>query len=366
MVDVATPWDRPSSPGRFLQLTLASAAVCLIHYFGIISLACLWLGFAIGVRSPARLLRPTVAMALGTLALAAWLPVYAVQRHVLSVPTWIDAPTLKGAVVFVGVYWAWPAFALVILAGIVWAYWQRRETSSVIPRPAAAEWAMLGLLALPIIFVAFSYLVQPAMVSRYALPTVLGMSTLVAFAAARLPRFAQTLVLIAMLATHGVLLERQSAHDRAYQRDVNLAVAALNAVAGDPRPVIATERTTLYPVAMSSVNRNGNVAFLVVPTSVARARYGPALQNAYNFTIMERDATIAHAKIFGFPRLVDLDSLLSHALVLRAAPRQRRVTAAGRARGRVSSLPGPAAAAPLRRQPGPSDDAGLRQSDPAV
>ncbi|HEU4719880.1 MAG TPA: glycosyltransferase family 39 protein [Gemmatimonadaceae bacterium] len=301
--------DDPSSRGRFLQLTLASAAVCLIHYFGVISLACLGIGLAIGVRSPARLLRPAAATALGALALAAWLPVYAEQRRVLSVPTWVDAPTLKGSAVFVALYWAWPAFAVIILAGILWAFKERRRAAPGMPRPTAAQWAMVGLLALPIIFVAFSYLVQPTMVSRYALPAVLGMSTLVAFAVARLPRLVQGLALAAIVAAHGVLLWRQSDRDRSFQRDVNGAVAALNAVAGDPRPVIATDRHTLYPAAMSSVNRNGNVAYLVAPTSVVRAQYGPAEEDMYRFTILERDMSVTHNAIFGFPALLPRDSV---------------------------------------------------------
>jgi hypothetical protein len=299
----------PSSRGRFVQLTLASAAVCLIHYFGVISLACLGIGLAIGVRSPARLLRPAAATALGALALAAWLPVYAEQRHVLSVPTWVDAPTLKSSAVFLALYWAWPAFAAIILAGIVWAFMERRRAAAGGPHPTPAQWAMVGLLALPLVFVAFSYLVQPTMVSRYALPAVLGMATLVALAVARLPRLAQRLALVAIIAAHGVLLWRQSDRDRSFQRDVNRAVAALNAVSGDPRPVIATDRHTLYPAAMSSANRNGNVAYLVAPTSVVRAQFGPAEENSYRFTILERDMSIAHNGIFGFPALLSRDSV---------------------------------------------------------
>lgn len=168
---------------------------------------------------------------------------------------------------------------------------------------------MIGLLALPLSFVAFSYLMQPTMVSRYALPAVLGMSTLVALAVAPLPSVAQRLALVAILTSHGVLLWRQSARDRAFQRNVNMAVAALNAVAGDTRPVIATDRHTLYPAAMSSVNRNGNVAYLVAPTSVIRAQYGPAEEDSYRFTVLERDMSIAHNRIFGWPALVSPDSL---------------------------------------------------------
>jgi uncharacterized membrane protein len=79
--------ERPRSAWRFAQLALLSALTCLIHYFGIISLGCLAAGALLHRASREKSTRLLSALGVGVLALGAWLPVYARQRHVVSVTT---------------------------------------------------------------------------------------------------------------------------------------------------------------------------------------------------------------------------------------------------------------------------------------
>jgi hypothetical protein len=300
--------DHPRSRARFAVLVLLTAATCLIHYFGIISLACLALGVIVKLRAPARLGRPMLGLALGTAALAAWLPVYAAQRHVLSVPTWIPAPTVQSSLDLVRAFLAYPPFLLVLAAAIVFVA-LRRTPHAPTPEPSVAQAALLGLLALPIALVVFSLVVQPALIARYALPAVAGASCVVALATARLPRPVPALVVLAILATHGALELRRARLARAFSHGVTTAVAAVNFVADDPRPVVSLDRFSLYPAALSAANRNARLAYLVVPPDSFRAYRGPMRNETAEFNIVERDATVAHHAVFGFPTLISLEAL---------------------------------------------------------
>jgi hypothetical protein len=314
LLTVADAWalqrviDHPRSRPRFVALVLLAAATCLIHYFGIISLGCLALGIVVKLRQPERLWRPLTGLAVGALALAAWLPVYAAQRHVLSVSTWIGAPTVTSAFDFLRAFLAHPPYVFVLVAAIAWALVPRVPRATA-PEPSVAEAALLGLLALPIVLVLFSVVVQPALLPRYALPAVAGGAGVVALATTRLPRAARPLVLLGILGVHVMLLRREVWDARAFDRAVRARVATIDAFAGDSRPVLSMQRWVLYPAALSQANRNGRLAFVVVPTAALDEHFGANGGNARNFTIAERDAAAAHRRLFGFPALVPLDSM---------------------------------------------------------
>jgi hypothetical protein len=186
-------------------VTLLTAATCLIHYFGVISVGCLGLGLVILVMTPARLWRVAFAAAFGVVALAAWMPVYAAQRRVLHVATWLPAPTARSSIVFLLLFFAWFPYVLVIAAAAI-VRWRERGHAPALTRPTPAQAALLGLLALPLILVLFSYLVQPALLGRYALPAIAGMAVVVTIATAVLPLRLQQLALIGMLASYGAVL----------------------------------------------------------------------------------------------------------------------------------------------------------------
>jgi hypothetical protein len=313
---VALAWSMQSATEhrgswwRLAVLALLTAATCLIHYFGIISIACLAVGYLVAVRSPRRAWPVAAAMAVGSLALAAWLPVYAAQRKVLSVATWIDAPTLRSSVLFVLLFVAWVPYAIVLTAALI-TYIRRSgsERPGVTP-PTIAQSATIGLVGLPFILVPFSYLVQPTLIGRYALPAVAGMACIVALATALLPRRLQQLALAGMLASYIGLLGWKTSAATALRSFVFTRVAAVNAVADDPRLVISLERNAMYTAALSSANRNAHLTYLVIPADTIHAQLRVYNRKSLeDITILEQDGALAHHRTFGFPAVITLEEL---------------------------------------------------------
>lgn len=301
--------DAPRSRGRWLAVALLTAATCLIHYFGIIGIACLGVALLVRERSFARLLPAILAVATGMLAFVAWLPVYSAQRHVLTVATWIPAATLRSSIIFVLLFVAWVPYALVIGAAAVFA-WREPARRAALPSPTSAQIALMGLVALPFILVVLSYLVQPTLMGRYALPAVAGMATIVALAASVLPPAFQRLALAGMVASYVGLLGWKTRVATRFQSWAFEGVAAVNRVADDPRPVISLERASMYTAALSAASRNTHLAYLVMPRDTILAQLRPRRsQNLIDITILEQDGTIAHNRIFGFPALVTVDEM---------------------------------------------------------
>ena len=302
--------ERPDSASRFARLALLSALTCLIHYFGVISLGCLAAGALLQRTSREKATRLLAAMGVGVLALVAWLPVYARQRHVLSVPTWVEPVTLDQFTFFVKAYYAWLPVAFVLVAVAVQGMLRGRRSPDEGVSLSTAQAALLGLMALPPVLVGFSLVVQPALVDRYALPAVAGIACVVAIAIARLPFRVQQLLLVGAFLLHARALRERAGSAATFAAGVRGRVRAVNAVANDPRPVVASERNTLYPVALSAANRNPRLSYISIPNDSMRRYFSaPGERPTADRFIVEHDAAIAHREIFGFPRLLALDSL---------------------------------------------------------
>jgi hypothetical protein len=315
LLTVAVAWaleqvvEHPRSRVRFAALVLLAAATCLVHYFGIISLGCLALGVVVKLRQPSRLWRPLLGLVLGMLALVAWMPVYAAQAQVVSVHTWVPAPTLRTLYDFLRETLAYPPYLIVVAVAIGFAVLRRAPRRPPIT-PSVAQAALLGLLAMPIVLVVFSVLLQPVHIPRYAFPALAGASVLVALATSRLPRPLAMLVLVALLANYGKHEVKRARMARAFSLNVTSAVRDVNGVAGDPRPVVSLDRFSLYPTALSAANRNARLAFLVIPRDTIRAYYqGPMAKQNADFDMVERDGSVAHNAVLGFPALISLEAL---------------------------------------------------------
>lgn len=301
--------EHPRSWARWLVLALLSAATCLIHYFGIISLACLGLGLLVHERSLARIWRAAAAMALGSLALVAWWPVYAAQRHVLHVATWVPHPTLRSSTVFILLFVAWVPYAIVFAAAAAMA-WRQPARRAEIVRPSSGQAALIGLVAMPFVLVVFSWVVQPTLLGRYALPAIAGMATLVAMASALLPRRLQQLALAGMLVSYVGLLGWKTRVAERFRAGAYAGLAAVNGVAADPIPVLSQERATMYTAALSAASRNPNLRYLVAPLDTIRAQLRERNnEDLVNITIVEQDGAVAHRDVFGFPAIVTLDEM---------------------------------------------------------
>jgi hypothetical protein len=140
---------------------------------------------------------------------------------------------------------------------------------------------------------------------------VAGVACLVAISAAALPRRVQQLAILAILVVYAGILTQKARVANVFRRGVFAGVKAVNTVSDDARPVLSLERATLYPTALSAANRNPHLAYLIVPTNrIDRYFRGrPDSATERNAAIVERDAAVAHNKVFGFPRLVQLKAM---------------------------------------------------------
>src|SRR5262249_9089346 len=149
--------------------------VCTIHYFGVFTLGLVAFFDWIAHRAaPARRGTALLLVSLGLVALLACVPLYLRQRGSLTVATWIDSASPQAVAEF-----AISIFRPVYL-GLVPLAWLGSLATPVAStpggRPTGADATGLAGLAslvlLPVVLVVFSYVVQPVLVDRYALPAL--------------------------------------------------------------------------------------------------------------------------------------------------------------------------------------------------
>jgi hypothetical protein len=174
----------PKSVWLSLLLGLVAALLCGVHYFGLIvfGLVVGGAGLVAGVR---RLMRAGVLipLSLGPIAWLTLTPFLFHQRAQLSVSTFAHAVDAKDILAFHAEMI--PATHLLLAAGVFWL-------SSLLPRLAASREAigprpwpsaiggLSALLLMPVVLAVLSLTVQPALLPRYALPTVVGLAPLMA------------------------------------------------------------------------------------------------------------------------------------------------------------------------------------------
>jgi hypothetical protein len=236
--------------GPHLALALCSLLVCTIHYFGIISLT-LVTGFELLFhRRPGKARWPTVlAVAAGPVALLACLPLLLGQRAAISVPTWIQRPTLS-TVVQTGTWLLLPASlsAVLLLAWLSKLFGAGPQSAEEAGRPPASSRALAGLtglILLPAVLLVVSYTVQPVFLDRYALPAVAALAPAVAFVTARMGRVWVLAVAayFALVSTHQ--LTSLAAEARARDRRTEQLIATIRDHRGD-KPVICEQHLAQY------------------------------------------------------------------------------------------------------------------------
>lgn len=182
--------DERAGLGVKVGVALTAVLTCTVHYFGVISLALVTIGELIGRRRSGQPSRRGLAWAsAGPLALALCLPLLLRQRGATTVPTWLDPVTLDGVRGFLTDLYAYRPFAPAVIAlGLCQLLGHRPPATSVgAPGP---QWGLSALLAMPLVMIGFSLVVQPAVLARYALPTLLGLAPATAYLLARLPAIA--------------------------------------------------------------------------------------------------------------------------------------------------------------------------------
>jgi len=169
-----------------ISLGILAAAVCTTHYFGIISIGLVTAAWTWAMRRDRGCVFQGVGlMIIAVLAVAACLPMLAGQKAALTCATWVKAPTVARSFEFFGQFV--PLLSVAICSFAAFAGWFSRqqvsggskETNSVRSTPPS-RWSvehgvLLSLLGMPLVLIGFSWLVQPALVDRYAIVAVAGL-----------------------------------------------------------------------------------------------------------------------------------------------------------------------------------------------
>jgi hypothetical protein len=194
--------SRVPGAGLWTVIGLAVMAILMVttHYFGIICLALILAGDAlVSFRSGRARLCRVVALAAGVVALACCLPLLRSQRAAITVPTWLPPPKLGDIREIFRLLFV-PLLVLIVLVcavGLLTLARSRRRAAAPQP-PAATDWrsmaGLLSLAAMPFVLLVMTYVYQPVLLDRYALPAVLALAPPIAWACVRFPRWLAVIV----------------------------------------------------------------------------------------------------------------------------------------------------------------------------
>jgi Na+-transporting methylmalonyl-CoA/oxaloacetate decarboxylase gamma subunit len=236
---------RGSGVMRGILAALCAMLLCTLHYFGILVLGSLVLATLLidegGLWTRILRVLPTIA---GPLALLPFLPFIRTQHEGISIKTWIDPITFHLARDFMQMVLC-PLSLLI--AVLIWAIGKLIERSRPMEEPIdrlsirVATVPMLSLILVPLIIVAFSAVVQSALIPRYAIATVLSVGALVALLAQN--RSGPLLFLLAIgLSGYTAMELRSVAGSRL--GDLNILTTERNEMEGEqpPLPIVFANR----------------------------------------------------------------------------------------------------------------------------
>jgi hypothetical protein len=215
--------------GPFANVVTAAMAalVCTLHYFGIFAVAAVVLGDTLARREPLpAMIRRWLPVAAGPIALAACLPFVIAfntgHLHSCAPPPvralwvwWLGAVEATVVLVF--------ARSISTVASLLIRLFGRGGEESQPTRigPLQPVAGLFGLILVPLFILIFSALAYPAMNSRYMLPGLLGLTSLLALLASKIsPRIlAGAAALLILLGAHN--LRRYSEYQMKWQTTEN-------------------------------------------------------------------------------------------------------------------------------------------------
>jgi len=297
--------SRSENRAAHLALAISSVALCTIHYFGVIALMLISLAHFWRNRRPCP--RPVwgfAAILTGPLALLACTPFYLGQRAALTVPTWIDPPDLAQINRFLGTIAPLTQLALVATLAYLCITFLPRKSGNRVPTLSATVdepfAGLAGLVALPAVLLVFSWLVQPAMVPRYATVSVLAFAPVLAWLAARIPRPLLALLLVWFCLSGAFQWMAVAAAERRHAKDrEQLAEAIRNS---DPSvPVLFEDKLTLFPLLFYSPDIQERCFYLdFEPEQISRPTA---------FRLVSRDVVRSFSRHYDHVRLFELANL---------------------------------------------------------
>jgi hypothetical protein len=184
-------------PLSFALIAAMAALVCTLHYFGIFAIGAVVLGDTLARREPLpAMIRRWLPTTAGPIALACCWPFLHGWQAGLRVFSALPPETLGSALKKVLFSWsvAWEATAILILAWCVSAimrlithvprYGGEKARSTKI-EPFQPVAGLLGTILVPILVAVFSALVMSEMLIRYMIPSLLGVTVLLAIVASK-------------------------------------------------------------------------------------------------------------------------------------------------------------------------------------
>jgi hypothetical protein len=288
---------------RNIAVGVSSVLVCTIHYFGIFSLMLLASGWACVIIARRQNWSRMLPLAAGPIALALCAPLYIGQRRALTLTTWIPAVDAGQVREMLATYFVKAPFLICLFVAGASAAWYsigRTRKSPGIFAPAIELLPLLCLLLMPIVVIAFSLLVQPSMLTRYAIAGVLGWAGIAALAAAALPRTGR-LMLGLLLSYLGLTpIEAWIRRVNELKEKIATEAAAVRPFVNRGVPIFVPTRHSLYPLAYET-SRPNQLVYPDFSDSTARQRqFSPS-------RIVERDVARVHNARYGFPRLMRID-----------------------------------------------------------
>jgi hypothetical protein len=299
-----SPDASPRRPSN-LAVAVTSVLVCTYHYFGVFTLV-LVTGFELLFHRPSRATRwnGLAAAALGPAVLAACTPFYLGQRAGLTVATWAEPADLNGVTTFLASLLTPPGVAAALVAVLVAAWLSaslrpvrdRVDEAAPAPRDLTALAGLTGLIALPLVLIAFSFLVQPTLVDRYGMPAVAALAPAVAWAAARMTRAWAGILWIFFVVVSSAGLSQECKSYRARDEGTRELIAAIE------------ERTGSDPVGFESIHELFVVCRYAPPDVAGHCFFldfePEEIGDADDCRILTRDLARRFAESYGRPGLI--------------------------------------------------------------
>jgi hypothetical protein len=274
-----------------------AAMMCSIHYFGIITIGLIIVSqFCCNLRDTRQRWLIGAALASGVITLIAWLPVYFRQRAAIPVPTWIPPPTLGACGAFIEEFSLSYAMTLPILAYALQVLLGR--SSGDAPLEDGLEFKIYagacGLILLPVAIAVFSYVIQPAQMTRYAVPAAMAYAPLIALISRRLNRavLEGMAVLFFIVGLRGALVVYE------IRPDFHDATSIINASSVD-RPLIVHWRVVAYPL----------FRYTGTDPDIVRVSYLFRGNKLSRFDEWEHTIARRMAELFDLPKTIELDEL---------------------------------------------------------
>lgn len=181
---------------QYIGLMLIAIATCTTHYFGIISVGLVTAAWTI---SHQRMKGRSACMFAGGLllccvaAVSCCLPMLSGQKAALTCATWVNPPTLTSSFDYAVQFL--PMLPLGICMAAAAAGWVSKqqpqpEGTDVVEVVTPVAWGpensvLLATILMPIALIGFSWIVQPALVNRYAIVAIAGMVPIYAWLLSR-------------------------------------------------------------------------------------------------------------------------------------------------------------------------------------